>query len=285
MIVVIMSLIFGSVSLLIYALGPMFFEKSVAVSQKRKQLFLGKAEQSLVKGDIKRASKVYTFSPLGMAIAGYLFFPPDIRFLGVVVGGVIGFLVPNIYVRMLISKRKKKFDDQLIDSLMIMSSSLRGGLSLIQSVEAVVEEMPAPISQEFGAVLAENKMGVSLEEALSHQYDRMPSPSLQGVITAILLARETGGNLPQIFSRIVGTIRERKKIQENLKTLSLQGKIQGVVMSLLPIAFGVMVYSTNRNYFDIMLTSDIGRVLLIYSATSEVIGAFFIWKISRFTDF
>jgi tight adherence protein B len=134
-------------------------------------------------------------------------------------------------------------------------------------------------------VLGENKMGVSLEESLNHLYNRMPSPALQQVITAILLARETGGNLPAIFTRIVSSIREHRKIQSQIETLTLQGKIQGVVMSLLPIGFFFVIYSTNPSFFQHMFKSPTGRAMLIYATFSEVIGAFMIWKISTFKEF
>ena len=180
---------------------------------------------------------------------------------------------------------REKFNDQLVDALMIMSSSFRGGLSLVQALEAVVDEMPNPINKEIAIVLGENKMGVSLEEALYHLYNRQPSTAVQQMITAILLARETGGNLPVIFTRIVNNIRETKKIQQSLDTLTLQGKIQGGVMSLLPIGFGFIVYSANRRIFDHMLQSQMGKTLLVVASVLEVVGVFFIWKVSTFKDY
>jgi tight adherence protein B len=197
----------------------------------------------------------------------------------------LGFFLPGLYIKVMTKKTQDSFSDQLIDALMIMSSSFRGGLSLVQAIEAVVEEMPDPINKEFGTVLGENKMGVSLEEALNHLYNRMPSTALQQMITAILLARETGGNLPIIFTRIATNIRENKKIQQNIDTLTIQGRIQGVVMSLLPLGFAFIVYSTNRRIFNHMLVSNIGRSMLIYAVVSELIGAFMIWKISTFKEF
>jgi tight adherence protein B len=197
----------------------------------------------------------------------------------------VGLIGPSIYVKTLTERRRQKFTDQLIDALMILSSSLKGGLSLIQAIEVVNEEMPEPINQEFGILLGENKMGVSLEEAFAHMYERMPSMPLHQMITAILLARETGGNLPAIFSRIVTTIRENKKIKQNIDNLTLQGKIQGVVMTLLPIAFGVVVRSTNPQFFDIMIKTELGKMLLTYALVSQCIGSFLIWKISVFKDF
>ena len=114
----------------------------------------------------------------------------------------------------------------------------------------------------------------------------MPLPAVQQMITSILLARETGGNLPVIFTRIVTNIRETKK---NTAEFGLpdhsKGKLQGVVMSLLPIGFAFVVYSTNKQIFDHMLHSDVGRAMLMYAVVSEVIGALLIWKISTFKDF
>jgi len=185
----------------------------------------------------------------------------------------------------MVGQRKKQFGDQMVEALMIMSRSFCGGLSLIQSMEAVVEEMNDPIRQEFAVVLGENKMGVSLDEAMGRLYKRMPSPALQQMISAILLARETGGNLPVIFTRIVSTIRERKKIEENLKTLTLQGKLQAFVMSGLPIGFFFLVNATNKNYFKIMVTTDIGRMLLLGCLIMWLVGTFFILKISALKDF
>ena len=233
----------------------------------------------------KQVTRLYMLSPLIGAGVMYVIFPAQVQLLGVIIGFVAGFFFPGIYTKMLLAKNRKKFDDQLVDALMIMSSSFRGGLSLVQAMEAVVEEMSDPINQEFSTLLGENKMGVSLDEALDHMYKRMPSNALQQMITAILLARETGGNLPAIFSRIVNTIRESKRIQQQIDTLTIQGKIQGVVMSLLPIAFFMVIYSSNPTFFDHMFASKMGRMLLIYAAFSEVVGGVMIWKISSIKDF
>ena len=119
--------------------------------------------------------------------------------MGFIMGVFFGYILPRFYVGRLITVRKQKFNDQLMDAIMIMSSSFRGGLSLVQAFESVVDEMPEPAKGEFGVVLGENKMGVSLDESLNRLYVRMPSPAMQQMVTAILLARETGGNLPNYF--------------------------------------------------------------------------------------
>ena len=285
MFVLTLFLCFCTVGLIGYAVTPMIYTKATILSDKQQQRLSNKMEQLMPRQEAKKISRLFVIAPFVLATGFYLVFPEGMRLFGVLFGIVAGLVFPGIYVQALTKRTKEQFNNQLVDALMIMSSSFRGGLSLVQALEAVVDEMPDPINREFGIVLGENKMGVSLEEALNHLYSRMSSPALQQMITAILLARETGGNLPVIFNRIVNNIRESKKIQQNLDTLTIQGKIQGVVMSILPIAFAFLLYSTNRRIFDNMLVSELGRTLLIYALISEMIGAFMIWRISSFKDF
>lgn len=278
-------LVFCTVALIGYAVTPAIYSRLAVAGEKRQIKFSNKMEQLMPRQEAKKISRLFVVAPIVLGAGFYFLFPEGMQLFGVIFGVVTGLVFPGIYVQALTKKTKEKFHTQLVDALMIMSSSFRGGLSLVQALEAVVDEMPDPINKEFGIVLGENKMGVSLEEALNHLYNRMTSPALQQMITAILLARETGGNLPLIFNRIVTNIRESRKIQQNLDTLTIQGKIQGVVMSILPVAFAFLLYSSNKRIFDNMVASELGRTLLIYATISETIGAFLIWKISTFKDF
>jgi tight adherence protein B len=285
MLILTLFLCFSTVALIGFVIAPTIYSKTAIASGKRQQRISNKMEQLMPRQEAKRISRMFVIAPLILGAGFYLVFPEDMRLFGVFFGVIVGLVFPGMYVQALTTRTKDQFNNQLIDALMIMSSSFRGGLSLVQALEAVVDEMPDPINKEFGIVLGENKMGVSLEEALNHLYNRMKSPALQQMITSILLARETGGNLPVIFNRIVTNIRESKKIQQNIDTLTIQGKIQGVVMSILPLAFAFLLYSSNRKIFEGMLTSELGRTLLIYALISETIGAIMIWKISAYKDF
>ena len=278
-------LTFCTVGLIGYSIAPSIYGNFLIASEKRQRDFSNRMEQLVPQQEAKKISRLFVIAPLVLAGGFYILFPDALKLVGVIFGLVAGLIFPGMYVQALTRKTKDKFSGQLVDALMIMSSSFRGGLSLVQALEAVVDEMPDPINKEFGIVLGENKMGVSLEEAFQHLYGRMASSALQQMITAILLARETGGNLPLIFNRIVGNIRESRKIQQNLDTLTIQGKIQGIVMSILPVAFAFLLYSSNRQIFDNMIASEIGRSMLIYAVISETIGVFMIWRISSFRDF
>ena len=276
---------FCSALLIGYFIIPMVYQVGMEMGQKRAHALSTKIDRVLPRHKVQKITQFYILAPIIFAGVFYVIFPQQIRLGGIVLGIIGGFVFPGIYNKTLIAQSRKKFDDQLIDALLIMSSSFRGGLSLIQAMEAVVEEMGDPINQEFSMVLGENNMGVPLDEALAHLYNRQPSAAVQQMITAILLARETGGNLPSIFQRIVLVIREHKRIKAQIDTLTIQGKIQGVVMSLLPVAFFCVIYGSNPTFFDHMFRSQLGRFLLLYAVISEIVGGFMIWKISAFKDF
>lgn len=259
-------------------------KRATTMNQKSQAQFAVKYDAVLSDDQIKKSQRMVLYVPLFLGALAIFFAPPDMKLVGVVVGVVVGVIIPRTHLSFLIGKRKRMFSNQLMDALMIMSSSFRGGLSLIQAIEAVVEEMPDPLRQEFGIVLGENKMGVALDDSLNRLYKRMPSPALQQVVTAILLARETGGNLALIFSRIIASTRERIKVAQSLTTMTIQGKIQGVVMTGLPVLFYFAVSSSNPHFFDVMLKSPMGQKLTIGVIILWLLGAVSIWKISKFKD-
>ena len=233
--------------------------------------------------DPKKLVMLNTVCPIASTVGFGLFIGINLGsyVLGMIVGLVIGFLIPSIIIKKMVVDRKNKFRAQISDGLMILSSCLKGGLSLLQAIEALVEELPPPISQEFGIILRENKMGMSLEESFEKLNKRLPSEELNLLTTAILVARETGGDITKLFATLINTIRVKIKLMDNIKTLSMQGRIQGIVMSALPIVFVFMVYSFNPRYFDVMLSNPTGRLLLVYAVASEVVGAFLIRVFGR----
>lgn len=285
MLFMIIFLMFASVGLLSYVLIPVAVTQAGELNKKRNQQFLRQMDRTLQEDDVQKAYRLYAIAPAALGVGGFIFAPGEMRFIGAIAGVVVGLLLPRFWIGQLISKRRAKFNDQMMDALMIMSSSFRGGLSLVQAFETVVDEMPDPIRYEFSIVLGENKMGVSLDETLSRLYKRMPSAGLQQMSTAILLSRETGGNLPAIFSRIVQSIRERKKIEMNLQTLTIQGKIQAVVMSGIPILFIVAVSSSNPTFFDPFFKTAIGQKAVVLCTVLWLLGAGSVVKISTFKDF
>ncbi|MDD5584945.1 MAG: type II secretion system F family protein [Candidatus Omnitrophica bacterium] len=185
---------------------------------------------------------------------------------------VIGALIPLWVVNIMDRRRRKKFVVQLVDGLMIMNSCLKGGLTLVQSFEVLADEMTAPIGQEISLLNREIKVGVPLEEALMRLDKRMPSEEMTLVSSAILVARETGGDLTKVFSRLVETIRDRIKLKELVTTLTLQARLQSIIISLLGPVFFVVVRKIRPDHFDIMWSSELGRLLLLIALILQILG-------------
>lgn len=271
-------MLFASVSLLGYQLLPAAWDKLYAWRLHGVEVQRTRLKEMFLDMDPLKLFLLNVISPVVFCLVG-LFFTRSL--MGLLIGLVIGFVIPAVLVKNMISARKAKFNAQITDGLMILSSCLKGGLSLLQSIEALVEELPPPTNQEFGLILRENKMGIPLEESFENLNKRMPSEELNLLTTAILVARETGGDITLLFGRLIDTIRVKSKLGESVKTLSMQGKIQGIVMSFLPIGFAVMVISFNPNYFDIMMSNPMGRGLMVYAVISEAIGMYMIKVFSK----
>lgn len=225
----------------------------------------------------KRLLLFYTFTPLALGLAVFSIFNNFILAVLVLLGSII---VPDLIIRKLVVLRKGRFQSQLIDTLMLISSSLKAGLSLLQAIEVVAEETPPPISDEFGLILREHRMGITFEESLSHLAQRMPLNELRLIVNAILVAKETGGDLTKVLSRLCTTIRDNRKLKDVMITLTLQGKLQGMIMSVLPFLFTAWVISFNREHFSIMFNSELGRTLLIVAIVLEAVGLILIRKFS-----
>jgi tight adherence protein B len=270
--------LFASVTLLGYQLVPVAWDRFYAWRVHGVEVQRARLKEMFLDMDPQKLFLLNVISPTVFCVVGLAIFK---SLMGALIGLAVGFAIPALIVKNMIFARKAKFAAQITDGLMILSSCLKGGLSLLQSIEALVEELPPPISQEFGLILRENKMGIPLEESFENLNKRMPSEELNLLTTAILVARETGGDITLLFGRLIDTIRAKSKLGENIKTLSMQGKIQGIVMSMLPIAFAILVVSFNPNYFDIMLSSPVGRGLMVYAVISECIGMYLIRMFSR----
>lgn len=259
---------FLAILFLAYTAVPWIISKWVSRGSSKATLLSYKLEDMFVFIKEKRLNVVIGLFPLVLGLAGFIFW----KLLGMISGVVLGFVLPMVFLRMAVTRRKEAFIKQLIDGLMILSSCLKGGLSLIQAFEVLVEETTPPISQEFGLLIREVKVGVSMEEALERLTKRMPSDELNLFVSAILVARETGGDLTKVFSRLVSTLRDRSLVKEEVLTLTTQGRIQAIIMSLLPIGFCYWVYRVNPQHFDVMFKTDLGRMLMIVAGVLFIIG-------------
>lgn len=197
------------------------------------------------------------------------------------VGAIVGIVVPDLWVRNVKAVRRKKFHAQLVDALFILSSSLRAGLSLPQAFEQLANEMSPPSSQEYGLVVKAHRLGRTLEYALEGLNQRIQSDDLRLVTTALLLARETGGDVTSIIQQLIVTIRERKKLHDKVTTLTVQGRFQAYIMSALPVIFALFVRSFNPEYFRLLLTDTFGQLALALACVLWLVGIILLMIMSK----
>src|ERR1700730_1937033 len=193
--------------------------------------------------------------------------------------GAFGWFIPKIWLGRRQSGRLKSFNNQLGDTISLMSNSLRSGLSLVQSMEMISREAEAPISEEFQRVVREIGLGVGPQEALVHLGRRIDSNDLELLVIAILVQFEIGGNLSRILDSIAGTIRERVKLQGEIRTMSAQGRMAGWVLSGLPVAIGGLLMLIAPGYMGMLFTPGPWLVLPVAALIGIVMGSFVINKL------
>lgn len=236
-------------------------------------------EHRLIQAGIPLKSSEFLVICLGTALAGAVLGMVGSRVLGAVVGGIIGYLVPFLFLKIKIRRRAKAFNDQLGDTLILIANALRTGYSFMQAIEMVSREMLPPISSEFGRTLKEMNLGVPTEDAMSNMAKRIDSDDLDLVITAVLIQRQVGGNLAEVLDSIANTIRERIRIKGEIKTLTAQGRMSGVIVSLLPVALLLALRLINPDYVNILFTHPTGQFMLGTAIAGQLLGIIAIQKI------
>lgn len=178
---------------------------------------------------------------------------PDI--MGATIAGLIGFMAPRLYVGRLINQRMIAFETQLPDTLGLWVNALRSGYSVLQAMEAIAKDAPEPTQTEFARVVKEVQIGIDVPDALDHLLERVDSPDLDLVITAVNIQREVGGNLAEILEVIGSTIRERIKLKGEIRVLTSQGRITGYLISFLPIALALFLNLVSPGYMGDMFAN------------------------------
>jgi tight adherence protein B len=207
---------------------------------------------------------------------------------GALVGGALGLISGAISMRsprgllaILRARRLKKFNLQLVDTLNGMSNALKAGFSILQSFETVARDGENPIAQEFDVFLQQTRVGVSFSDALKNLDERVGSADLTLVCLAIETARQTGGNLTEIFTQISSTIRERMRIENRIRTLTSQGKLQGIVVGSMPLLIGAALMILDPGLMIPFLRSLPGVIVVATVVFLITCGALLIRKIIR----
>lgn len=278
MLILTFLIVVAAITLLTLALAPLFISRAKKIHEQKQQEANKEVDKMFYEMSHKQVLRLYYIAPI---ISGGIVFIASKSFLFALLGGVVGLaFIPRTILRAREKRRKRRFDRQVLDVVMLLSSCLKGGLSFQQSIEVIVEEMAPPAQQEYGLVLKENKMGKTMDQALENLLNRMYSSDLELVVNSILVAKETGGDLTKVLARLSTTIRDNRKVKENIETLTLQGRLQGVIMSFLPLVFVYWVWQQNPHHFDIMFRSEMGRMLLVAAIILQLLGMILIRRFS-----
>lgn len=220
-----------------------------------------------------RCRQILAYTVLVMSILGFLV--NYSIFFGLVFAG-LGLLAPRWGISYLRNRRLARINAQLGEALTLVSSALRSGLSLQQGVEMVVEEMEAPISEEFATVVKETKLGLPFDEALQNLAERIPTPDLDMVVTAIVTIRETGANLAEVFDVIAHTVRERKKVEGKIQAMTAEGMTQGVMMCAVPPVLIATFFFLDPTLVEPLFTTFLGILMLLIIAGLDAMGMWMI---------
>lgn len=281
---IVFTILFG---LCVFGISYLYSEK---VLEWLKQKSLGsreyvvqRLELMFVEVDHKKLTATMLLMSLGIGFLVFLLVWPNLL-VGSILGGIVtyfGWQAPKFIVDYLFEKRSEKLVNQMVDGLTIMANGIRSGLSVTQSMERVVDNMPNPIRQEFGLVLSQIKLGLSVEEALSNLGNRIPAADVQMFVTAINILKETGGNLGETFATMVETIRERQKIHKKIEALTAQGVTQGIIITCIPFVLMLIFFFVDPAFIKPLFTTTLGIVLLFVMLSLQIIGGLMIRKIVK----
>jgi tight adherence protein B len=178
--------------------------------------------------------------------------------IALMVGGLVGFMLPRFWLGRRKNGRLNAFNKQLPDTITLIANALRAGSSFLQAIELVVRESRPPISTEFGRVIREVNLGLPFEQALENMVRRVKSDDLELMATAISIQHTVGGNLAEILDSIAYTIRERVRIKGEIRTLTAQQRLSGYVVGFLPIGLAGFIFLAAPKFFDPMLSNPPG---------------------------
>ena len=197
------------------------------------------------------------------------------------VGFLVGWLGTRTVLRSRENKRRKAFEEELPDFLLLIASALRSGLSFAQALDSTAVEGQGQVSRQIRRALRETQLGSPIEEALMRVADRMQSDDMRWTVTALAIQREVGGNLSNILETAAATVHGRAELRREVRTLSAEGKLSGWVLAALPVGVFLYMLLVNRDYVAFFWTNTWGYILLGVMFVMFVVGVFWMSKVVK----
>lgn len=213
---------------------------------------------------------------LGSVLGMLMFSLPGLMLLG-----ILGYLLPGQILRAYLARRLRSAEDQLEDFLTFSANAMRAGNSLLQALDLAGRDLRDPISAEMKRTLREINLGLSVDEALNRLVTRLPSPDMDLVVTAVVIQRQVGGDLAGILDNIATTIRERQHMKAQVRTMTAQGRLSGIVIAGLPFGLLILFRVMNPEYISLLWTEPLGLAMLGFGIVSQALGMIMINKIVK----
>lgn len=243
---------------------------------------LGQIENALEQANLAmRPGEAIAASLAGAAIVGIVALVLSGDPITAIIAGAIAVALFAGLVAAVASQQRRRFEDQLPDTLNLIATSLRAGYSMLQALEAVTQESPDPTSREFRRVLNEIRLGRSATEALQDSARRMESLDFDWVVLAFTIQREVGGNLAEVLQTTSETMLHRGRLRREMRALTAEGRISAFVLGSTPFVLFMFLFLGNRSYLDPLLESSVGRVAIGVSLVLLAFGLVWLVRVIK----
>ncbi|MGA8016285.1 MAG: type II secretion system F family protein [Candidatus Dormiibacterota bacterium] len=244
--------------------------------------YAGRLAEDLQKAGLRMKASEWMLLVAGLGAAvGAIFWLRFGTFIAFIPCPIVIWIASGVFLRLRQSRRTRAFDNQLGDTIILLSNALKAGLSFAQAMSTVAKNATPPISEEFARATREIALGIPVDDALQHMVQRNRSEDFDLMVTAVQIQRVVGGNLAEILDTIAFTIRERVRIHGEIRTLTAQARLSGMIITLLPIGLALFLFFIEPSYFAPMVHNELGWVMLALGAFSIMVGTAIIQKIVR----
>ena len=237
-------------------------------------------QAKIIQADMEATSLSVMLSSAALAAAGFgiVYLWVQIIAIQLLAAAVLSY-VPFGFITFKAARRMKKFNDGLPDAIDMMSRALRAGHSMTASINVIAEQAAEPVRSEFSEVFKQQNFGLPIREAMGQMLERVPSQDLRVLVTGILVQKETGGNLVEILDRTAHTIRERLRIQGEIRTHTAQGRMTGYILCSLPIVMLVVINWINPGYSNVLTETPTGHMICYIGIGLLITGGLIIRQI------
>lgn len=241
---------------------------------------LDRVENELEQADLPlRAAEAIFFYITAALVLALLAFVISGEWVVGVIAIIVAVIVPVAFLRSRRRQRLQRFESELPDTLGLLAGSLRAGFSFQQGLEAVANDATGPMGEELRRVFNEVQLGRTLEDALEDSAERMESDDLRWTVLAVRIQREAGGNLAELLDTVAETMSQRERLRAEIRTLTAEGKMSGIVLGIFPFAFAAILVIISPGYMDALFENRVGVMAMIAAGIAAVFGFFWLRKI------